>query len=162
MEEKEVKIVPPEGYEIDKENSTFECIKFKKKEKEPLKSIPAGTYFYVGGLSYIIETHNELPIPLKDKSNYNLVSNVKYAKSVLAYCRLSLLIEKDPRYGGPITDEEWQNTKKGKYVIMRYQSEVTTSRVYDTYRLLAFHKEEQRDLFLKENFELIKQYYMIP
>ena len=22
-------IVPPEGYEIDKENSTFECIKFK-------------------------------------------------------------------------------------------------------------------------------------
>lgn len=29
METKEMKIVPPEGYEIDKENSTFECIKFK-------------------------------------------------------------------------------------------------------------------------------------
>ncbi len=31
MENKEFKIVPPEGYEIDKENSTFECIKLKKK-----------------------------------------------------------------------------------------------------------------------------------
>lgn len=30
MEQKELKIVPPEGYEIDNENSTFECIKFKK------------------------------------------------------------------------------------------------------------------------------------
>ena len=29
MERKEVKIQAPEGYEIDKENSTFECIKFK-------------------------------------------------------------------------------------------------------------------------------------
>ena len=29
METKEVKINIPEGYEIDKENSTFECIKFK-------------------------------------------------------------------------------------------------------------------------------------
>lgn len=28
---KEVKITVPEGYEIDRENSTFECIKFKKK-----------------------------------------------------------------------------------------------------------------------------------
>ena len=29
MERKEVKIQAPKGYEIDKENSTFECIKFK-------------------------------------------------------------------------------------------------------------------------------------
>lgn len=31
---KEIKIDIPEGYEIDKENSTFECIKFKKKVNE--------------------------------------------------------------------------------------------------------------------------------
>lgn len=31
MENKEIKITVPEGDEIDKENSTFECIKFKKK-----------------------------------------------------------------------------------------------------------------------------------
>lgn len=32
MRTKEIKINVPEGYEIDKENSTFECIKFKSKE----------------------------------------------------------------------------------------------------------------------------------
>ena len=32
MANKEIKITVPEGYEIDRENSTFECIKFKKKE----------------------------------------------------------------------------------------------------------------------------------
>lgn len=34
METKEMKIVPPEGYEIDKENSTFECVKFKPIKKD--------------------------------------------------------------------------------------------------------------------------------
>lgn len=34
METKEIKIKVPEGYEIDKENSTYECIKFKPIKKE--------------------------------------------------------------------------------------------------------------------------------
>lgn len=34
METKEVKIQAPEGFEIDKENSTFECIKFKLIKKD--------------------------------------------------------------------------------------------------------------------------------
>lgn len=33
MDTKEVKIQVPDGYEIDKENSTFECIKFKLAKK---------------------------------------------------------------------------------------------------------------------------------
>lgn len=33
METKELKIRAPKGYEIDKENSTFECIKFKPMKK---------------------------------------------------------------------------------------------------------------------------------
>lgn len=33
METKEIKINIPKGYEIDKENSTFECIKFKPNKK---------------------------------------------------------------------------------------------------------------------------------
>lgn len=33
METKELKIQVPEGYEIDKDNSTFECIKFKSIKK---------------------------------------------------------------------------------------------------------------------------------
>lgn len=34
METKELKIEAPKGYEIDKENSTFECIKFKPIKKD--------------------------------------------------------------------------------------------------------------------------------
>lgn len=34
METKELKVQAPEGYEIDKENSTFECIKFKPIKKD--------------------------------------------------------------------------------------------------------------------------------
>jgi hypothetical protein len=41
--EKEIKIVPPTGYEIDKENSTLECIKFKlippKKKENKITNI---------------------------------------------------------------------------------------------------------------------------
>lgn len=33
METKELKVRAPNGYEIDKENSTFECIKFKPMKK---------------------------------------------------------------------------------------------------------------------------------
>ena len=33
MDTKEVKIQVPDGYKIDKENSTFECIKFKSIKK---------------------------------------------------------------------------------------------------------------------------------
>ena len=39
MERKEVKIQAPEGYEIDKENSTFECIKFKPINNPTYKDI---------------------------------------------------------------------------------------------------------------------------
>lgn len=30
----ELKITPPEGYEVDKKHSTFDCIKFKKIESK--------------------------------------------------------------------------------------------------------------------------------
>ena len=38
MKNKEFKIEVPDGYEVDKENSTFEKIIFKKVEKELPKS----------------------------------------------------------------------------------------------------------------------------
>ena len=38
--EKEVRIQVPEGMQIDKENSTFECIKFKPIEKKRWRDNP--------------------------------------------------------------------------------------------------------------------------
>ena len=64
METKEIKINVPEGYEIDKENSTFECIKFKpiKKEltykdvAEELFSSSLFTLDTIGRICYICST----------------------------------------------------------------------------------------------------------
>ena len=102
--EKELKIVPPEGYEIDRENSTFECIKFK----------------------HINERWRD-----------------------------------DERFGGPITDEEWSNIGTIKYVIYRDVCFIAKSINTSSYRFLAFHTGEQRDLFLEENKDLIKDYFML-
>ena len=43
---KEVKITPPEGYEIDKENSTFENIVFKEKQKQGRWKPERGEEYY--------------------------------------------------------------------------------------------------------------------
>lgn len=52
MNTEEIKITVPEGYEIDKENSTFECIKFKKKKGLTYLNIHKalfgdGNYYYI-------------------------------------------------------------------------------------------------------------------
>lgn len=64
METKEIKINIPEGYEIDKENSTFECIKFKPIKcityKDVCDNIFAKNYGY-----YISPSGNIYATPLK-------------------------------------------------------------------------------------------------
>lgn len=47
----DLKITAPAGYEIDRENSTFDCIKFKKKEHETYNSI-AKKLFYSNAVYY--------------------------------------------------------------------------------------------------------------
>lgn len=66
-----------------------------------------------------------------------------------------------PFYGGEITDEEWKDSDMKKYVIMRDSSEVKCVVCYLNYDFLAFHTKEQRDGFLKNNEQLVKDYLMI-
>lgn len=62
MNTKEIKITVPEGYEIDKENSTFECIKFKKKGLTYLNVHKAlfgdGNYYYISVGGNIVRGEN--------------------------------------------------------------------------------------------------------
>lgn len=58
METKEIKIKVPEGYEIDKENSTFECIKFKSIKKELTYEDVAKELF--SGVCYYTNRHGEI------------------------------------------------------------------------------------------------------
>ena len=62
MNTEEIKITVPEGYEIDKENSTFECIKFKKKGLTYLNIHKAlfgnGNYYYISTGGNIVSGKN--------------------------------------------------------------------------------------------------------
>ena len=63
MNTKEIKITVPEGYEIDKENSTFECIKFKKKKGLTYLNVHKalfgdGNYYYISTGGNIVRGEN--------------------------------------------------------------------------------------------------------
>ena len=154
---KEINIVAPEGFEIDKEHSTFECIKFKpieqKRWRDNEDAILSG--YYIDNHS-IISVYRGSNMP----SNYNVFATEKQAKSAIAMARISQIMANDKRFGGVVTDEEWENHKIVKYVIKREENHITTNCYYYFYHLLAFHTPEQRNLFLKENEDLVKDYLM--
>lgn len=157
--EKEIKIIPPEGYEIDKENSTLECIKFKpitKRWRDDENAKISG--YYISDESHIWDAAD--CCCKNEEENYNLFASKKQAKSALAMARISQIMANDERFGGIITDEEWSNFST-KYCITRCENEVDTFTSAGSYNFLAFHTIEQRDLFLKENEDLVKDYLML-
>ena len=105
------------------------------------------------------------------KSNSNLEGRVilsdsdkcvfvdeKHAKSALAMAQISQLM---PYYGGRITDEEWGNSNF-KQVIKRVGNEIKyLDNTQYSYNFLAFHTIEQRDDFLNNNEQLVRDYFMI-
>lgn len=92
------------------------------------------------------------------RNSYNVFATEKQAKSALAMARISQIMANDERFGGVITDEEWNYNRK--YVIIRRGTKLGIVTKY-CYEYLAFHTNEQAELFLKENEDLIKDYYML-
>lgn len=158
METKEVKIVPPEGYEIDKENSTLECIKFKPITKSWRDDYSKSISGYVIDINSIIYKRNNVT---NGSSNYNLFASKKQAKSALAMAQISQIMANDERFGGIITDEEWKNPDVKKYCINKFGSKLAWDFYATAYHFLAFHTEEQCNLFLEENEDLIRDYLMV-
>lgn len=87
--EKEIKITPPEGYEIDKENSTFDCIKFKSVKKVLTYEDVAKKLFYKKEAAYI-NYKGEVDIFDCDKSypHANNCTSEKQAQKLLAINKL--------------------------------------------------------------------------
>lgn len=112
-EEKELKIQIPEGYEIDKENSTFECIKFKKKVL---------TYDYISGILFkdlIVfyidaEGYVKHVFCMKDhSSDPNNCASKKQAEKLLAINKLMNVA----RYLNNGWTPNWDNCNEFKYYI---------------------------------------------
>lgn len=93
-------------------------------------------------------------------SNHNVFATEKQAKSALAMARISQIMANDARFGGVVTDEEWMNMEISKYTIEKQQESIHCVEYCTIYRFLAFHTKEQRDLFLGENEDLVKEYLM--
>lgn len=95
------------------------------------------------------------------KIHRNIFATKMQARSALAMSRISQIMANDIKnFGGPITDMEW-GSKELKYVIYRDGYNVSTTRATSMYHFLAFHTVEQRDLFLKKYYNLVKDYLMI-
>lgn len=114
MNTKEIKITVPEGYEIDRENSTFECIKFKKKgltyENIAEKLFKNKRTYFIGAMSNISDyapEGNGVYLP-------NQASSKKQLQRLLAINKLMNVAE----YLNEGWKPDWKDPLKSKWYIL--------------------------------------------
>lgn len=150
MKNKELKIQVPEGYEIDRENSTFEKIVFKKVENElPKRWEDLGVI-----RGYYVNAHSELRdfecCTGKD-SNKNTFPTKEEAEACIALAQLCQLRD---RY-----NDGWKpnwNKETDKYTIIYSSDKIDTSFSVYSQRILSFKTVELRDKFLENFRDLIE------
>lgn len=143
----EIKIVVPEGMEIDKENSTFECIKFKPKGsityEEISKKLFKGKHTYWIGSKEILSKPNYEGYTYNDG---NLMPSRKQAEKLLALNKL-------------FNVAQYLNSKvdnfEGVFIIMIEDNDI---RIYHTlydnaYGLPTFKTEE----LAKQAIEILRE-----
>lgn len=151
----EIKITPPEGYEVDEENSTFECIKFKPiKPQLPATweefckthSIkPGECSVYSGGYSNILKfNYKTTRVPSLSK---NVLPSLEYAQAILALCQLIQL--RDCYNDG--WQPDWSNDD-WKYCLSTVENKITNEKVQLPSRVLTFKTRELMEKFF-ENFK---------
>jgi len=159
MEQKEIKIQVPEGYEIDKEKSTFENIVFKPISVkypeswedaficEPIKG------YYLNG-----ETIQGYSNGAATSDDENVFKTRSQAESSLAYEQLTQLMAL-PCYNGDWMPD-W-NDETWKYVISRDYNSLTKYATTYAYCAIAFKSEETRDAFWDNHQDLLRQYHQL-
>ena len=95
METKEVKIQAPKGYEIDKENSTFECVKFKPIIKKNITYEEVCNKLFKKFNGYFITSFGETDTFYykSDKFAPNSATNNKQLEKLLALNKLLNIAE---------------------------------------------------------------------
>lgn len=148
--EKEIKIQVPEGYEIDKEKSSFERIVFKKENTincwKDLKKIE-GVFITKDSCITNYKGSN-------DALNKNVFKNEKYAKSALALAQISQLL---PYYDSNV---DWDSFNY-KYCLDRKDDKIIIDQWLGKYHLLSFNTKKEAERFLKYNEQLVKDYFML-
>ena len=95
MEAKELKIQVPEGYEIDRENSTFECVKFKSIIKKNITYEEICEYLFKDKRSFYISDRGEVNncISICSAVDKNNTTNKKQLERILALNQLLNIAE---------------------------------------------------------------------
>lgn len=149
---KTLKIEIPNGFEIDKENSTFEQIVFKEiknelpKSWEELKKVKG---FFINHNSSI-HTINKIDTTYDSK---NIFATRQQAQASLALSQLSQL--REVYRNGWVPD--CNNSYSKKYSIYFEKNKIRTEHFYITSLFLSFQDAETRDLFLENFKDLIEQ-----
>lgn len=152
METKEMKIEVPEGFEIDREKSTFEKIVFKKVERDLPKrweGLLGVSGCYVDSNSKVVvfkgcfakeETKNVFPIRAE-------------AEACLA---LSQLCQLRDRYNDG-WKPDWKDEKELKYAIKISNNKTAVCVLTATSSVLSFKSAYLRDKFLENFRDLIEK-----
>ncbi len=153
----EIKDINLEEYEISEQIDKETIVLKKKKPKYPkweeLKTIEG---YYIPASTSSIERCGPFKTRLSDRNTF---LTEKHAKSALAMAQISQLM---PYYGGEVTDEEWMDSDMRKYALLRNGNKIKLVDGYlIIYSFLVFHTEEQRNAFLGNNEQLVKDYLMI-
>lgn len=152
METKEFKIQVPEGYKIDRENSTFEKIVFKQIERELPKSwedLKFVNGFFICDLSKINKVRlNSLAID----SNKNVFPTKEEAEACVALAQLCQLRDRYNDGWKP----DWRTGSKIKYCIIIDENKIIKSQYITLNQILSFKTEELRDKFLENFRDLIE------
>ena len=158
MEEKHLTIQVPEGYEIDKIKSTFNNIFFKKKKeiKEWIDLIKINGY-YIDSLSNFHKVEDEHEYENTCGANRNVFVTEKQALSALAFAQITQLL---PYYGGYT---EFRNDANNYVIGYCPDSEQFVVNCWEHYIYSQFHFESQKSAeeFIKNNEDLLRQYFML-
>ena len=156
-EEKSFKVQIPEGYEIDKENSTFEYIKYKKLKSEYPKSwaeafVGNNVYGYWVGSSGEIRVADRIAL-CGDKNTFKYEEQ---AESMLAYAQLTQLMAL-PCYNGD-WKPKWNNIEL-KHFIYSDGEKLVIGNCYSYHKFLAFRSREKAEIFLELYKDLINIFF---
>ena len=149
---KDLKINVPEGYEIDKDKSTFENIVFKKINELP---ISWWELEYIDGFfpKRFLDINYTVFNPAKNLDDYkNTFKTKEQAKASIALAELSQL--RDVYRQG--WEPDWKNSHD-KFIIEFFENKLRILEVLNTSFFLSFQDRETAELFLENFKDLIEK-----
>jgi len=137
---KKIEIITPEGYEVDKDKSTFECIVFKEVDKPPMT------------WEEILHNSVGLYYPQQIYNSKNLrVNTEQQAKKVIALAKLFIIM-----------DEYNKRKVRGINLCIPINTEVGITYYYSNNYAspIYFHSKELFEEAYKYNTEIFNTFYL--